>query len=70
FNSSISLQEVPDGHYVMYLKAINKDSIDIYEMTKISGANVNISVTKDDREYSIVKVNTRNRYELTIETKQ
>ena len=70
FNSSISLQEVPDGHYVMYLKAINKDSIDIYEMTKISGANVNISVTKDNREYKIVKVNTRNRYELTIETKQ
>lgn len=69
FNRSIDLKKVPEGHYVMYLKAVNKDSMDIYEMTNISGEKVNISVTYEDRTYTITKVNTRNRYELTIESK-
>lgn len=63
---NVDLSKIPAGKYVLNIKTVNGEYVDIYEMVKPSGAAVNQTITLDDKTYTLITSKVHNRYELTI----
>ena len=63
---NVDISQLANGKYILNIKAVSGEYIDIYEMVKPSGSPVDQTINYNERTYNLITSNVHNRYELTI----